>query len=75
MTAELIAAIAAQEERLVFERFDADLALAIGLDIRGAGGGGGEGGGGGRAASGTGGSSGSPCRGRRWTTRTGCGGR
>ena len=49
MTAELIAAIAAQEERLVFERFDADLALAIGLDIRGAGGGGGQGGGGGRA--------------------------
>jgi uncharacterized protein (UPF0303 family) len=34
MTAELIARIAAQEERLVFERFDADLALAIGLDIR-----------------------------------------
>ena len=34
MTSELVAAIAAQEERLVFERFDADLALAIGLDIR-----------------------------------------
>jgi uncharacterized protein (UPF0303 family) len=34
MTAELVAAIAAQEERLVFERIDADLALAIGLDIR-----------------------------------------
>ena len=35
MTAELIAAIAVQEERLVFERFDADMALEIGLDIRG----------------------------------------
>jgi uncharacterized protein (UPF0303 family) len=34
MTAELIAAIAAQEGRLVFERFDADLALEIGLGIR-----------------------------------------
>ena len=34
MSAELIAAIAVQEERLVFERFDADLALEIGLDIR-----------------------------------------
>ena len=35
MTAELIAAIAAQEERLVFERFDEGMALEIGLDIRG----------------------------------------
>ena len=35
MTAEMIAAIAVQEERLVFERFDADMALEIGLDIRG----------------------------------------
>ena len=35
MSAELIAAIAAQEERLVFERFDADRALEVGLDIRG----------------------------------------
>jgi uncharacterized protein (UPF0303 family) len=34
MSEDLIAAIAAQEERLVFERFDADLALEIGLDIR-----------------------------------------
>jgi uncharacterized protein (UPF0303 family) len=34
MTAELIAAVAAQEERLVFERFDEGMALAIGLDIR-----------------------------------------
>ncbi len=34
MTAEMIARIAAQEERLVFERFNADLALAIGLDLR-----------------------------------------
>lgn len=34
MSAELIAAIARQEERLVFERFDADAALALGLDIR-----------------------------------------
>ena len=74
MSAELIAAIAAQEGRLVFEGFDADRALEVGLDIRG----------GWRrsarrrwstSASGTGGSSGSRCRGRRWTTRTGCGGR
>ena len=49
MTAELIAAIAAQEERLVFERFDADLALAIGLDIRARVAAAGQGGGGGRA--------------------------
>ncbi|HRO13230.1 heme-degrading domain-containing protein, partial [Amaricoccus sp.] len=34
MTAELVAAIAAQEARLVFDGFDADRALGIGLDIR-----------------------------------------
>ena len=35
MSAELIAAIAAQEERLVFDGFDANRALEVGLDIRG----------------------------------------
>jgi uncharacterized protein (UPF0303 family) len=34
MSAELIARVAAQEERLVFERFDEEAALALGLDIR-----------------------------------------
>lgn len=34
MTAELIAAVAAQEGRLVFGGFDEEAALALGLDIR-----------------------------------------